>query len=178
MQAADCGADGFAPAPGRALLAVGLAADAVAGFQNRADRLGYIVRPDDPRRAVSACAGAPACASGMMPARAIAAGVAAAATPMLDGSVSIHVSGCAKGCAHPRPATLSFIGNGDRADVVVGGRAGDPARRAVAPAAILASLRGLADAVADARRPGERAGDTILRLGPEAVAASREAVDA
>ena len=112
--AAECGATAFAPAEGRTLIALGIRSDRTAGFRDRAAMLGFIVRPDDPRRAIVACPGAPACAAGLMPARAIAADVAAAAVPILDGSVTLHISGCAKGCAHPRPATLTFVGGEDR----------------------------------------------------------------
>jgi precorrin-3B synthase len=79
---------------------------------------GFITDPDDPRRAISACAGAPGCASASVPARADAAFLAA------RGLRGIHVSGCAKGCAHPKPAT-TLVGSGGRYGLVRHGRAGD-----------------------------------------------------
>jgi len=33
----------------------------------------------------------------------VAPAIAQAARPLLDGSLTIHVGGCAKGCAHPGP---------------------------------------------------------------------------
>jgi precorrin-3B synthase len=79
---------------------------------------GFITDPADPRRSISACPGAPACASGGAPARADALHLAE------RGITNIHVSGCAKGCAHPRPA-LTLVGRGGRYDLVRHGRAAD-----------------------------------------------------
>lgn len=174
------GAAAFAPAEGRELIALGLPQADVAAFRDQAARLGFIVRPDDPRRAVIACAGAPACTAGLMPARAIAADIAAAATPILDGSVTLHISGCAKGCAHPRAATLTFTGDAGGARLVVSGRAGDDSVATVPPGDMPAAVARLAAEVSAARRSGECAADTIARLGarPLASALRRETADA
>ena len=40
-------------------------------------------------------------------------------------AVPVHVSGCAKGCAHPGPAALTLVGAEGRYDLVMDGRAGD-----------------------------------------------------
>src|SRR5690606_24299399 len=101
-------APAFAPAPGRALLAVGLGADEVADFRTHAAALGFITEAGDPRRSVAACPGSPACAAALMPARAIAETALRCAGSLLDGSVTLHLSGCAKGCAHPAPATITL----------------------------------------------------------------------
>jgi precorrin-3B synthase len=79
---------------------------------------GFIADPDDPRRAIVACAGAPACASASVPARTDAAFLAS------RGLRGIHVSGCAKGCAHPT-ATATLVGSGGSYGLVRHGRAGD-----------------------------------------------------
>ena len=79
---------------------------------------GFITDPDDPRRSITACAGAPACASASVPARADAAFLAA------RGLRGIHVSGCAKGCAHPSPAT-TLVGIGGTYGFIPHGRADD-----------------------------------------------------
>ena len=97
-------------APGRALMIVGLTQQAAASFVDAAEVLGFIVRADDPRRHVVACAGAPICASATIAARTLAPQIAAAAAPHLEGSFKIHISGCAKGCAHPAPAALTVVG--------------------------------------------------------------------
>jgi precorrin-3B synthase len=103
-------ARGMRAAPGRTLMIVGLTQQGASPFAAAAEALGFIVRADDPRRHVIACAGAPICASAIIAARAIAPEIAAAAAPHLDGSFQIHISGCAKGCAHPAPAALTIVG--------------------------------------------------------------------
>jgi precorrin-3B synthase len=104
------GARGMRAAPGRVLMIVGLTQQTASSFAGTAEALGFIVRADDPRRHVVACAGAPICASANIAARALAPQIAAAAAPHLDGSFKIHISGCAKGCAHPTPAALTVVG--------------------------------------------------------------------
>ena len=181
LQAAEgCGATEFAAAEGRALLALGLPETNVARFRDRAAGLGFIVRGDDHHRAISACAGAPACAAGLMPARAIAADVAAAAAPILDGSVILHISGCAKGCAHPRAATLAFTGTAQGVGLVLAGRAGDDAITTLPAGGVPLAVARLAATIRSRQRPGETAADTIARLGagPLASALLRETADA
>jgi precorrin-3B synthase len=178
--AVERGAVGFAPAPHRSLLALGIRPSGAEPFRARAAASGFIITADDPRRSVVACAGAPACASARMPARAAAAAIAKAAAPVLDGSLTIHISGCAKGCAHPAAAGLTFIGTDDGAAFVAAGRASDPAP-VVLPARDLAVATGrIAAAIAARRRPGEHAADTVLRLDTAALvaAAMREPADA
>jgi precorrin-3B synthase len=104
------GAIGLRAAPGRVLMIVGLAAEMSSSFLTAAERLGFIARADDPRRHVVACAGAPICSSAHIAARAIAPAIAQASAPHLGRSFAIHISGCAKGCAHPAPAALTIVG--------------------------------------------------------------------
>ena len=80
---------------------------AVLGLAAAAEQLGFIVRADDPRRRIIACPGKPACASGLIASRALAAELAQHIPPHGD---VIHVSGCSKGCAHPGAAALTVIG--------------------------------------------------------------------
>jgi precorrin-3B synthase len=37
----------------------------------------------------------------------------------------LHVSGCGKGCAHPKSAAVTLVGREGRYDLVRGGAAGD-----------------------------------------------------
>ena len=74
-------ANGVRTAPGRALLVIGLTEDKASAFATAAETLGFIVRADDPRRRVVACAGAPICASAHIAARALAPLVAQTAAP-------------------------------------------------------------------------------------------------
>ena len=85
----------------------------------------------DPRLAVRACTGAPGCPQATVATRALAAALA----PRLPAGRTLHVSGCAKGCAHPAPADLTLIGRDGAFDLVAGGAPWDePVRRGIAPA--------------------------------------------
>lgn len=104
-------------APHHALLAI----SAPASFLADAAELGFITDPDDPRTRISACIGSDGCASGQIPARTIAASLAQNLAPQ----TSLHVSGCAKGCAHPSAADITLVGEPDGYGLVISGRAGD-----------------------------------------------------
>ena len=104
-------------APHHGLLAVG----ATPAFVAEAAGLGFITAADDPRSRISACIGSDGCASGHVPARSIAARLAASLAP----DKTLHVSGCAKGCAHPRRADVTLVGRDDGYGLVIGGMAGD-----------------------------------------------------
>ena len=81
----------------------------------------FILDPDDPRLRIAACPGAPWCAQGMASARRDAALLAAAVTGASGSGVVLHVSGCEKGCAHPRPAPITLVGRNGRYDLVRNG---------------------------------------------------------
>ena len=107
---------GLRTSPGRALLLEGLSRQ----FAAEANALGFIVDPADARRRVVACAGAPICASGEIAARAMAPAITDAARLLPDGEI-IHISGCAKGCAHPALASVAVFGRDGRCDVFADG---------------------------------------------------------
>jgi len=142
--AADAGANGIRPAPGRALIAIGLSDEAATAFVTDAGRLGFIVRADDPRRYLIACAGAPVCASAHIAARAMAPRVAADCARYLGGSFTIHISGCGKGCAHPMPAALTVVGLPDGCGVVADGSVKDAPFAVVATDELPAAIAGYA----------------------------------
>jgi precorrin-3B synthase len=135
--AADHGARWVRTAPGRALLLSPLMEDAAAAFAGAADRLGFVTHAEDPRRRIDACAGRPACASGWIAARALAAEIAQKLPIPFDG---IHVSGCAKGCAHPAPATLTVVGSERGCGIVRHGSARATPRYYVDPGDLVAEL--------------------------------------
>jgi precorrin-3B synthase len=166
--AARCGATSIQPAPGRALLILGLMGAGLTECTAAAAAAGFVVRPGDPRRHVVACAGAPACGSAKLSTRTLAPATAQAAAPLLDGSVVIHLSGCAKGCAHPGAAALTLVGPDS---VVVLGRAGDSPHGTVAAADFIG---GLVRLQAESQRPHaarERSVDMLTRLGSARVLA-------
>ncbi|GJD50934.1 hypothetical protein OPKNFCMD_3684 [Methylobacterium crusticola] len=107
---------------------------------------GLIVAPGDPRGAVAACPGAPACASGGTPAQADAGRLAAAFAPLAARGATLHVSGCPKGCAHPGAADLTLVGQADGGyRVVLGGDAGAPTALALAFEAVRERLESVDD---------------------------------
>jgi precorrin-3B synthase len=128
------GASALIPAPSRTLIAVGLSsAHAASEFAAQAEQLGFVVRADDPRRRVIACAGAPLCASGHIATRAFAPLIAETIAPLHDKLATIHLSGCAKGCAVPKKAALTIVGSPAGCELVADGTARD------APFAVVAA---------------------------------------
>ncbi|MGU3556425.1 precorrin-3B synthase [Methylobacterium radiotolerans] len=114
----------LSPTRGFVLLVPATAFDAAAAA-TAALAAEFIVVPDDPRRAIAACTGAPGCASGSTPTLTDAARLAAAFGPLAGAGRAAHVSGCAKGCARPGPADLTLVGRDGRYGVVIGGAPGD-----------------------------------------------------
>jgi len=110
--AAAHGARTVRPAPDRALLVIGVAVPRAVDLAEAAELLGFVARSDDPRRRIAACPGAPACASGLIPARALAAALVPSLESFMppERGISVHISGCLKGCAHPMPAMLTLVG--------------------------------------------------------------------
>lgn len=168
-QAANLGATEIRPSPGRALLFLGLSPSACTFLQSAAATLGFVTSPADPRTRIAACPGMPACASGRIATRAIAETIAAQSADLLDASLTLHISGCAKGCAHPGATTLTLVGDEKGAGLVVDGtakalpagyRPGYDAARGVA--AIAMAIR--------ERHQGETASVCLARLGAAGIA--------
>jgi precorrin-3B synthase len=102
--------------------------------------LGLIATPNDPRVRMFACPGQPACASATVATRADAMQLAA-----LGFAGTLHVAGCAKGCAHPTPSDITLVGEAGRYDIVLGGRPTDaPTWRSVTVTEAGNLLRGFA----------------------------------
>lgn len=95
----------------------------------------FITVADDPLLRVDACPGAPACASATVATRAVALSLARQLlTDIPDAPRSVHVSGCAKGCARSGAADLTLVGRNGAFDLVRNGRAGDaPAQTGLSP---------------------------------------------
>ncbi len=79
----------------------------------------FVVDAGDPRRRVIACAGAPICSSGQIPARALAT-ILAEALNANDMPSLIHVSGCIKGCAYPAAAPMTIVGRNGACEIYQG----------------------------------------------------------
>jgi precorrin-3B synthase len=84
---------------------------------------GLIFDPADPRLHVAACAGQPSCLHATTKVREDAAHLAAFATKAPG--ITLHVSGCAKGCAHPRPAPVTLVGRDGKYDLIRDGAPSD-----------------------------------------------------
>ncbi len=131
--------------PWRAVLIVGEKVDA--GLAARLRGVGFVLDDDDPIRAVATCPGAPACVNASTSTQDDARRVAALARRLAPGGVALHVSGCAKGCAHAASAPITAIGRDGRYDLVLDGRAGDaPMLRGVAATQLDLLLETLAEA--------------------------------
>jgi precorrin-3B synthase len=80
-----------------------------------------IATPNDPLLRVTACTGAPGCPQAHAETRSLARSLA---VHVPDGS-HLHVSGCAKGCAHPGPAPVTLTATPNGFSLVRNRRAGD-----------------------------------------------------
>jgi len=104
---------------------------------------GLVTRAGDPLLRVIACTGAPACPEAHAETRALAASLA----PHIPDHATLHVSGCAKGCAHPGPCAVTLVGTADGYDLVRKGSPRDAAEmHGLARAQILADPRMLTGA--------------------------------
>ncbi|MDQ7260254.1 precorrin-3B synthase [Paracoccus sp. PS-1] len=100
---------------------------------------GAILDPGDPLLRIHACTGAPGCPQALANVRALARSLA----PRLAPGQSLHVSGCAKGCACQGAASVTLVATGpDRFDLIRNGRPRDAAALAgLAPDRIPPLLR-------------------------------------
>lgn len=96
---------------------------------------GIITDPADPLLRVVACTGAPGCPQGLQPTRPLARVLA----PLVPAGQVLHLSGCAKGCAHPAPAPLTLTATAAGFAVIRDGAASAPPQQ-VLPADALADL--------------------------------------
>ena len=140
------GARAVRPAPSCALLLVGITEHDVSAMTREAEGLGFITRPDDPRLRIVACPGAPACVSGFIAARKLASELADFLSPRPEGRDvwrgfgMVHISGCAKGCAHPQAAALTIVGSEHGCGIVEYGTARATPQTYVDPRQLAAHL--------------------------------------
>jgi precorrin-3B synthase len=145
------------PAPSRTLLFPGLSLDAC-----------------DTLRDAAASPGSPACTSGRIATRALAERIAAHDADLLDGSFTLHVSGCAKGCAHPAPAAITLVGhNLDAHDDGAGIALDATARSPEAAGTVISDAQAGAARIASLARRNRQSGETVAaclsRLGAATV---------
>lgn len=108
--------------PWKAVVLWGVSPSDAPALRDRASEAGLLVDPDDPRARIVACAGRPRCASAEADTRADADFfISTGSAPQ----GLLHISGCAKGCAHPSPAPFTLVAMAGRYDLVRDGKAGD-----------------------------------------------------
>ena len=101
---------------------------------------GLITDPADPILRITACTGAPGCPQALGDTRHLARQLA----PHLPPGRTLHLSGCAKGCAHPGPADLTLTATGQAYDLIRNGTASaTPSLIGLADQAILDHLKAL-----------------------------------
>ncbi|MFL2786941.1 MAG: cobalamin biosynthesis protein CobG [Paracoccaceae bacterium] len=79
----------------------------------------FITSPTDLLLQVNACPGRPMCQSATVETRPLARLLAGKTTGTL------HISGCSKGCAHPKDADITLVGESGAFNLIQDGRAGD-----------------------------------------------------
>ncbi len=159
------------PSPNHSLLFFG-SSSACNALLEIAGASGFITTAGDVRSSIAVCPGAPGCASAFLPTRELAAFASEECASLLDGSFTLHISGCGKGCAHPAPSLLTFSGDDDGLAFSIAGRAGD------VPDGILpfphqrTALSRLARLYEKEHKPGETAATLFARLGKRAIGAA------
>ncbi len=117
--------------PWKAVVLSGVSRSDVPVLRERASEAGLVAEPYDARARIVACAGRPRCASAEADTRADA-GFFLSANSVPHGL--LHISGCAKGCAHPSPAPFTLVATAGKYGLVRNGKADDaPERTGLSP---------------------------------------------
>lgn len=159
------------PGPGHALFFLGNE-EACRALLAQAREREFIVGAQDPRSAIAACAGQPACASASIATQELAIYAARECSTLLDGSLTLHISGCGKGCAHPSAASLAFFGHSDGLAFVYSGSVSGSADVILPLDEQRAALSRLARLYETEHKPGENARALLARLGRQRIVAA------
>lgn len=170
-QADALGIEALRPSPNHSLLFFGssLACNALL---ETAVASGFVTTAGDARSSIAVCSGAPGCASAFLPTHDLATFAAEECTTLLDGSFTLHISGCGKGCAHPAPSLLTLSGTSDGLAFTISGRAGDPPDGILPFEQQKTALSRLARLYEKEHKPGENAAIFFARLGREEIGAA------
>ncbi|MBX5042130.1 precorrin-3B synthase [Rhizobium lentis] len=152
----------------RGFFFLGLGAETWPAIQAVAAGLGFSAAPGENSEHIAACAGAGACGSAFYETKPLARRIMAAAPILLDGSLTLHLSGCAKGCAHAGPA-LTLTGRAGGYDLILNGLAADAPDERIAGGRIDFAIERLARTVEDNKGAGESAAACLTRLGTTGV---------
>jgi precorrin-3B synthase len=123
--ASTSGAEGLRLTPWRTIICAGVSSRCVASLEAALQKSRFILRGNDPRLSVAGCPGAPACRNATTPVQQDAERFIALFPALAPTTIALHVSGCAKGCAHSSAAPFTLVGNAGLYDLVENGTAGD-----------------------------------------------------
>ncbi|MEB2847519.1 precorrin-3B synthase [Rhizobiales bacterium RZME27] len=163
QQAATVGITGIRPAIDHSLVVFGRE-DACQQIMDHSRPL--ILSHNDPRAKISACPGKPACRSASLHTHALGEIAARQAESLLDGSLTLHLSGCTKGCAHPSKALLNLVGMNDGTALIFDGKTSDMPLKLIRHGEEAKALGALDELVRLERGIGETTAKCLTRLGP------------
>ncbi|MDK4712345.1 precorrin-3B synthase [Rhizobium sp. CNPSo 4039] len=156
--------------PEHSLLLLGLSRDRIEDILAAAADSGFQTRAGDPANYAIPCAGAGACASAYYATREAATDLIKLSAELLDGSLKVHLSGCAKGCAHPSPTMLTIVGAATGYAIVVNGSASSEPVAYIHKEDLKSALAALGELVRNNKAAGESAQQCLKRLGRDAIA--------
>ena len=156
--------------PEHSLLMLGPPRDRIEDILAAAVDCGFQTRADDPANYAIPCSGAGACASAHYSTRQAAADLINLGPDLLDGSLQVHLSGCAKGCAHPSPAMLTIVGAATGYAIVVNGSSSSEPVAYIHKEDLKSALTALGKLVRNNKAAGESAQQCLKRLGRDAIA--------
>ncbi|MFK3778782.1 precorrin-3B synthase [Agrobacterium sp. NPDC089420] len=133
---------------------------------------GFIIAAGDARSSIAVCSGAPGCASAFLPTHELAGFASRECASLLDGSFTLHISGCGKGCARPAPSLLAFYGTAEGLAFAISGRADAPHDGILPFTQQRTALSRLARLHEKEHKPGENAATLFARLGKEVIGAA------
>jgi precorrin-3B synthase len=132
--------DSLRVTPWRALLLPLGNTEKLGAWLPRFEAEGFILDPTDPRRAIAACPGAPACMNATTSTQDDAMRLAPLARQLSEHGIGLHVSGCAKGCAHPERAPITLVASCGLYGLVFDGTAQDEISAAPVPIATVEAM--------------------------------------
>lgn len=159
-------------APGQAMMVLGIAPERIGAAQALALGHGLRAFPRDPRNHIAACTGVGACGSARIDTRSAAQLLVDAAPALLDGSLTVHVSGCAKGCAKPSASALTITAAPTGYGLVVNGPASAVPTAYIEENNIRTALEHLDKLVSERKQGGESARSCLTRLGADGIRAA------
>lgn len=174
QQASELGAREIRLAPEHGFFLLGLEREAAAIVRRLALAQGLRIAADDPRNHIATCAGSTGCASAWMDTKAMARLWVEMVPDLFDGSLTVHLSGCLKGCARPRASALTLVGASSGYALVVNGAAKDGANAYTDENVMKSALERLAELVRKNKDAGESARSCLTRLGAARVSAAFE----